>query len=169
MIPGSLWPFWRKVFNKNQRIKEILKNNPLVEFAYLFGSRAKGLAGEKSDWDIAIYFRKAPDKLPAWTTFYLEAEITREIGAETQIVALNNLDSPVFMFQIVNDGVLLIENNTKKRLLYETRVLGKYYDWQYYLKRHSNYRKESINLQKTFSRLIAVPGEGPLSFQNPCD
>lgn len=61
--------------DKTQKVIAVLKKNPLVEFAYLFGSRAKGLAVKKSDWDIAIYFRKAPDKLPAWTEFYLEAEI----------------------------------------------------------------------------------------------
>lgn len=127
--------------DKRQKIIAVLKKNHLVEFAYLFGSRAKGLAVKKSDWDIAIYFRKAPDKLPAWTEFYLEAEIAGEIGDEVQVVALNKLDSPVFLFQIVNDGVLLIENSAEKRQLYEAMVLGKYHDWQYYLKRHMNYTK----------------------------
>lgn len=131
------------MLNKTQKIRAILKKNPLVEFAYLFGSRAKGLAVKKSDWDIAIYFRKVPDRLPEWTEFYLEAEIASEIGAEVQVVALNKLDSPVFLFQIVKDGSLLIENSTEKRQLYEAKVLGKYHDWQYYLKRHRNYSKGS--------------------------
>ncbi|MDO8747242.1 MAG: nucleotidyltransferase domain-containing protein, partial [Thermodesulfovibrionales bacterium] len=92
---------------KIEKIKEILRANSGVEFAYLFGSRAKGISGERSDWDIAIYFRKDPQKLSKWTVFYLEAELSKEIGNEVQITVLNNLDSPVFLFQIINDGLLL--------------------------------------------------------------
>lgn len=130
--------------DKTQRIIEALKKNPLVEFAYLFGSRAKGIADEKSDWDIAIYFSKAPERLHRWTIFYLEAEIAGKVGAEVQVIALNKLDAPVFLFQIVSDGVILIENNAEARILYEVRTLGTYHDWQFSLKRHMQYRKERI-------------------------
>jgi len=44
------------LFNKIQHLKEILSNQSSVIFAYLFGSRVKGYANEKSDWDIAVYF-----------------------------------------------------------------------------------------------------------------
>ena len=47
---------------KIEKIKEILRANSSVKFAYLFGSRAKGIADKKSDWDIAIYFRKDPSE-----------------------------------------------------------------------------------------------------------
>lgn len=46
------------------------------------------------------------------------------------------IDSPVFLFQIIKDGLLLVDNNTEKRILYETQVLIKYHDWQYFLRRH---------------------------------
>lgn len=123
-----------------EKITRILKVNPIVEFAYLFGSRAKGITGERSDWDIAIYFKKDPKNLPEWTVFYLEAEISREIGEEVQIIALNNLDSPVFLFQIINDGLLLTDNNPEKRILFESQALIKYHDWQYFLKRQMAYK-----------------------------
>lgn len=121
--------------NKAEKIKKILKPNQVVEFAYLFGSRAKGSVGERSDWDIAIYFKKDPRDLPSWLVFYLEAEISKEVGGEVQIVTLNNLDSPVFLFQIINNGVLLVDSNPENRILFEARVLSKYHDWQYFLKR----------------------------------
>ena len=44
------------LFNKIRRLKEILNNQSSVIIAYLFGSRVKGYANEKSDWDIAVYF-----------------------------------------------------------------------------------------------------------------
>jgi predicted nucleotidyltransferase len=74
--------------DKIKRVKRILKENTFIEFAYLFGSQAKGTADEKSDWDIAIYFKKDPQKLPQWTIFYLESEISRETGKEVQIISL---------------------------------------------------------------------------------
>jgi hypothetical protein len=125
---------------KIEKIKEILRANSSVKFAYLFGSRAKGIADKRSDWDIAIYFRKDPQKLSKWTVFSLEAELSKEIGNEVQITVLNNLDSPVFLFQIINDGLLLVDSNLEKRILFEAQTLTKYHDWQYFLRRQMAYR-----------------------------
>lgn len=117
-------------------IAKFLRENTFVEFAYLFGSQARGTADERSDWDIAVHFTKHPEKLPRWTTFYLEAEISRKIGKEVQIISLNNLDSPVLLFQIIKSGVLLADKNTEKRILFESHVLSRYCDWQYFHRRH---------------------------------
>ena len=125
---------------KLEKIKETLRTNSNVEFAYLFGSRAKGISGERSDWDIAIYFRKDPRKLSKWTVFSLEAELSKEIGNEVQITVLNNLDSPVFLFQIINDGLLLVDSKPEKRILFEAQTLTKYHDWQHFLKRQMAYK-----------------------------
>lgn len=121
--------------SKILKVSETIRANPLIDFAYLFGSRAKNIAGERSDWDIAVHFNKNPQKLPRWTAFYLEAEISREIGGEVQITVLNNLDSPVFLFQIISDGLLLADNDTEKRIIFEANVLRRYHDWNYILKR----------------------------------
>ncbi len=122
-----------------ERIKKIaglLGRNQWVEFAYLFGSRAKGVAGGRSDWDIAIYFHKDPYSLPGWTVFQLEAEISSTIGAEAQITVLNHISSPVFAFQIINDGIIIFDKSPESRILYETMALKHYHDWQYFLARH---------------------------------
>jgi predicted nucleotidyltransferase len=122
----------------NQKVEKIKKNlgaNPIVEFAYLFGSQLRGTATKKSDWDIAVYFKKDLRSLSPWTTFILEAEIAREIEEEVQVTVLNNIDSPVFLFQIISEGLLLIERDSNNRILFEASVLRKYHDWQYFLKR----------------------------------
>jgi predicted nucleotidyltransferase len=126
---------------KIRRVSRILKGNAFVEFAYLFGSQAKGTAEERSDWDIAIYFKKSAQKLPQWTVFYLESEISREIDKEVQIISLNNLDSPVFLFQIINNSLLLVDKSTKKRILFESQALLKYHDWNYFLRRQIGSKK----------------------------
>jgi hypothetical protein len=122
--------------DKIRRVKRLLKVHPTVEFAYLFGSRSRGSAGARSDWDIAIFFNKDPQQLPQWTVFYLEAEIAREVGNEVQIIVLNSLDMPVLLFQVISNGSILVDNNTKHRILFESRVLSRYHDWQYFLRRH---------------------------------
>lgn len=48
-----------------RKVKRLLEGNSYIEFAYFFGSQAKGLADYRSDFDIAVYFNKAPKKLPA--------------------------------------------------------------------------------------------------------
>jgi len=115
-----------------------------VEFAYLFGSRAKqsqtgGAVGARSDWDIATYWSCDPDKLPGWAVFQLEAEISSTIGAEAQISVLNHISSPVFAFQVINDGIIIFDKNTESRVLYETKALRYYHDWQYFLTRHMHF------------------------------
>lgn len=117
------------------KIRRLLENKPYIEFAYLFGSQARMQADERSDWDIAVYFNKDPKKLPAWTVFSLEAGISRELSGEVQIIALNGLDSPVLTFQIISDGIILIDNSPEKRIIFEAQTLSKYHDYQYYLKR----------------------------------
>jgi predicted nucleotidyltransferase len=118
------------------KIKEILGKKQVAIFAYIFGSRARGSVNKRSDYDIAVYFYKDPSKLPGWTVFQLEAEIAKEIGVETQITILNGLDAPVFAFQIISEGIILIDKEPEKRVLYEASVLKQYHDWHYFLRRH---------------------------------
>jgi len=120
---------------KIEKIAGILGNNPDIEFSYLFGSQIKGVAGEKSDWDIAVYFKDSVLKRSSWTVFYLEAEISAKINAEVQISILNNLDSPVFLFQIIGDGLLLTDKSAEKRILFEARAMAMYHDWGFFLRR----------------------------------
>jgi predicted nucleotidyltransferase len=44
-------------------LNEILRRRSSVVFAYLFGSKMKGYANTRSDWDIAVYFSKPEEKL----------------------------------------------------------------------------------------------------------
>jgi predicted nucleotidyltransferase len=116
-------------------LNEILNNQSSVVFAYLFGSRAKGYANEKSDWDIAVYFLEPTENLGVWPAFELEAKLSRAISSMVQITMLNSPVSPVFGFKIVSEGILLTDKNEYLRIGFESKVLRCYYDWQYFLKR----------------------------------
>ena len=118
-----------------QYLKEILDNQSSIVFAYLFGSRVKGYANEKSDWDIAVYFLEPTENLGIWPAFELEAKLSRAINSMVQITTLNSPVSPVFGFKIVSEGILLTDKNENLRMDFESKVLRRYYDWQYFLKR----------------------------------
>lgn len=118
-----------------QYLKEILDNQSSIVFAYLFGSRVKGYANEKSDWDIAVYFLEPTENLGIWPAFELEAKLSRTINSMVQITTLNSPVSPVFGFKIVSEGILLTDKNEYLRIGFESKVLRRYYDWQYFLKR----------------------------------
>jgi len=117
----------------NQLI-EILKKRSDVAFAYLFGSRAKEYANKDSDWDVAVFFSKLPKKLTHWPEFELEAELSRGVGETVQVIVLNTELSPVFSFEILKHGILLLDRDENLRINFENRIVRQYYDWQYFLK-----------------------------------
>ncbi|MBI4653667.1 MAG: nucleotidyltransferase domain-containing protein [Nitrospirae bacterium] len=117
-----------------EKIRHILVKNKCVVFGYLFGSRVKGFAGIKSDWDVAVYFDVKC--LKDWSRFYLEAEIEREIKEEVQVTVLNTVEEPVFAFEIINDGMVIADKDTEARILFESSMLRRHHDWDYFLKRH---------------------------------
>lgn len=110
----------------------------LVLFAYLFGSRALNRAGNMSVWDIAVYLQD--EKLeanPVWQKIKIEDEISCILKTDkVQVTILNNLDAPLFLYNIINDGVLLAEENSEIRITFEYKVLRRFHDWRYYLDRH---------------------------------
>lgn len=116
------------------KIKEVIKKNKNIAFCYLFGSRAKGFAGAESDWDLAVYFDVK--ELKRWSRFWLEAEIEREINKNVQVIVLNTIENPVFGFEIISCGNVIVDKNPEARILFETSVLRSYHDWNYFLERH---------------------------------
>lgn len=119
-----------------KKISNILSANPLVIFSYIFGSRVKGYANGKSDWDIAVYLVRPSEEVSVWPAFELEAELSRALKENIQVTVLNDIDFPVFGFEIIKDGILIIDKNSSLRMEFENRILRQYHDWQYFLKRH---------------------------------
>ena len=116
-------------------LSEVLQKRSSVVFAYLFGSKVKGYANSRSDWDIAVYFSEPTGKVSRWPAFKLEAELSRALGATVQVTVLNNNLTPVLGFEIVKDGIVLLDRDENLRMDFESRILRQYYDWQYFLKR----------------------------------
>jgi predicted nucleotidyltransferase len=121
------------VKKEKKAITEILSKRPDILFAYLFGSKAKSYANQRSDGDIAVYFNTSIKQNGCWPEFELEAEISRTVGATVQVTVLKTPLSPIFGFEIIKDGILLIDRDPNLRIDFENRVLRQYHDWKYFL------------------------------------
>jgi len=135
------------------RLVNIMEKKPYILFAYLFGSHATGSGDKRSDWDIGVYFSKSPDNISRWYVFELEAELSQNVQAEVQIITLNRLTSPLLGFQIINEGILLIQRDENKRINFENKILRQYHDWQYFLKRQMKAEKLEKEIEKGFPKV----------------
>lgn len=113
---------------------DIIRKEPDVEFAYLFGSRATGRADDGSDWDIAVRYREKAE-VSRWKRFYLEAEVSRMLSGEVQITVLNDSCPPLLLYEIVSKGIVLVDRSAGRRVVFEARALAAYHDWQYFQNR----------------------------------
>ncbi|MDO9585695.1 MAG: nucleotidyltransferase domain-containing protein, partial [Syntrophales bacterium] len=120
---------------ERQILADILQSKRSIVFSFLFGSQAKGYANQRSDWDIAVYFSESPEKMEGWPIFELEAELSRAIGSNVQIITLNTLPPPVLGFQIIHEGQILTDKQEDRRLEVTAAILRQYHDWQYYQSR----------------------------------
>ena len=127
-------------------IKKVLDKRATVAFGYLFGSRAKGYANRRSDWDIGVYFSEPEEKIGTWPAFELEAELSRAVGGTVQVVVLNRPVSPLLGFEILKEGLLLIDRDRNLRMDFENRILRHYHDWQHFLKRQMKAEKDSASI-----------------------
>ena len=118
-----------------QLIKEFLMGRKEVLFAYLHGSF---LSGPFRDIDIAVYTDGERD------VFYeleLERELEERLGFPVDVRVLNN--APIsFRFKVLK-GELLFSRDEEKRCEFESKTLGEYHDFKYYL---STYRREILGV-----------------------
>jgi len=63
-----------------------------------------------------------------------------------QVIVLNTELSPVFGFEILKHGILLLDRDEDLRIDFENRILRQYYDWQYFLKRQIEAERDSTNI-----------------------
>ncbi len=120
-----------------KRLAEIFKKK-MVDFAYLFGSQAKGRTGPLSDIDIAVYF---DEKVPSNERFDTRMELLGELmdlfkTNDIDLVVLNDAP-PLLSDRILKDGILIFSENDKIRLDYEVKTTLKYLDWKPYLTKYT--------------------------------
>jgi uncharacterized protein len=107
------------------RVRAMLARTPEVEFAYLFGSHARGDAGALSDIDIAVFFHSAVSSFNC--RLRLMESLARELGTERFDLITLNAASIVLKYEVILGG-MVIKEAKERRIGFEAKTLGEYLD-----------------------------------------
>jgi uncharacterized protein len=120
-----------------QVLTEFFSGIDFVKTAYLFGSTARGEANCLSDIDIAVLLEDILYKEKA-SDFQLKL-----IGELTGLLKTNSLDlvvlndSPLLLtYNVIRNGIIL-KSDEPVRVRFETKIMSRYLDEQYHIKRHA--------------------------------
>lgn len=123
------------------KINELLGSMPQVEFAYLFGSQARGVTGPLSDIDIAVFVQEREDM---FMLRLLLLEQLQRLGGlvPVDLVVLNNAP-PVLKYEVICNGNVIKENR-ELRVMFEVRTLSEYLDTQHLRNTQRPYLKRQL-------------------------
>lgn len=116
-----------------QELETILRSHG-VEFAYLFGSRATGLATQTSDADVAVM---PHGDLSLRAQAALADELARSLGATEVDVARLDRASLELRGRVVQEGHLLFSANEPARVAFEVKTRSEYFDYLPTLRAHT--------------------------------
>lgn len=133
------------------QLRAALERDERVLAAYLFGSRARGSAGPRSDVDVAVLIDEAlPRTLEGPLTDIhaaLEDAVSSAYGPNSRppprIDLVDLATAPAdLVHRILRDGELLVEHDRAARIAFEVRLRAEYFDLKPYL---DEYRKAAIH------------------------
>ncbi len=126
-------------------IVKVLSENDNITFVILFGSQITNKTRFGSDLDIAIYFKSEPELLELGDLYN---KLEKIIGIRIDLVKLNNLyeTNPELAFNIMNDGILILNNDAQQYKDYKRRVILRYMDVKPILdKTHAEFLERLFN------------------------
>lgn len=106
-----------------------------IAAVYLFGSVARGTAGEHSDVDVAVLFDISPPRTLDGLPVELAAEIEHVLGRRVDLVVLNHAPADV-SHRVLRDGILVANANPSARIQFEIRARNEYFDLEPILRRY---------------------------------
>jgi predicted nucleotidyltransferase len=132
------------------------KKKQSIKLAYLFGSRAAGIEGPISDYDIAVLFSKAPS---AAERYGLAHELSMLlVTGGVDLVILNH--APVELgYGVIASGILVYEENVAVRVEFEANILSRYGDYLPILRRQRHEILENRYHETGIQRYRAALGK----------
>ena len=121
--------------NKTNDIKTSL--SPLmkmdeIQFAYLFGSYAKGDYDQRSDIDIAVYLKKQYNNFDTKLKIHHKLEVA--LRKEVDLIILNSAKNFNLLEDIFDDGIVIKDSQDDSRIMYEL-------DREHEIKDYKEFRK----------------------------
>ncbi|TSC93890.1 MAG: putative nucleotidyltransferase [Parcubacteria group bacterium Licking1014_1] len=120
-----------------KKIIPIFETYPEIKLVYLFGSRAKGKIGPLSDYDFAVYL----DEKDHIKRFDIRLDLMGKISSKLKtdavdLCVLNDIEGPELKYNIIKDGVLILEREPFKVLI-EPKIMTEYIDFHESLLRYN--------------------------------
>jgi hypothetical protein len=108
-------------------LAHMLERDEKVEFAYLFGSVARGEQNVLSDIDIAVYLKKDCDYVEA--KLDITGKLMNLLGmAAFDLIILNTASLPLAA-RVIRCRTVLADRNPFSRHRYESRIMRQYFDF----------------------------------------
>ncbi|MGO1819654.1 MAG: type VII toxin-antitoxin system MntA family adenylyltransferase antitoxin [Senegalia sp. (in: firmicutes)] len=119
-----------KLKNSIKRFINHIDNKHEIEFAYLFGSIAKGKENKLSDIDVAVKFKNNYNNMK---DMLIRGEIidsaSKFFDKNVDIISLDK--ASIFLkYEVIKDGIVIKDN--LNRATFESLVLREYFDFKYY-------------------------------------
>jgi predicted nucleotidyltransferase len=116
--------------NLEERIRKYSAANLEIVAVYVFGSTATGKARKGSDIDVAIMVR---GHLDGWARVRLETELSNLTGRDVDLVVFNQA-TPLLQHQILKNGRLIHESDSRERVRQEVAARADYLDTRFLYK-----------------------------------
>lgn len=121
------------------KISHIFRTKKDIVFAYIFGSFIS--KDEFKDIDIGVYIYNIESATILKSELELERELEDIIRIPADVRIINN--APIsFVYNILRNKIVILDNNIDLRSDFEGIVLNKYFDIQYFRK---EYLREVVN------------------------
>jgi len=121
-----------------EKISDILKEEGFVLFAYIFGSFASD--SDFKDIDIGI-FVSGESRSSLELELDLEGKIEDIIHIPVDVRVMNNAP-PYFIYNILKEGVIIVDRDKSIRSDFEGLIYKKYFEFQHL---RNEYLREIIN------------------------
>lgn len=115
-----------------------------IDFAYVYGSYAKGQQKEHSDLDIAVYVNE-PDPSLDLTRFAMSLKLMLEdIAREEVHLVMLNIAPPLLKQQVLKYGTLVFERNRQNRIAFIKKSYFEFFQYQNMLNKIIEIKKKKI-------------------------
>ena len=125
---GSITRVYDVIMELTESLVTLLRDEPDVAAAWLFGSRARGTSHATSDVDVAVWLCPSlPRDVLDVRPFDLEARFSMALGLPVQVVSVERAPADLFR-RVLRDGLLLVDRDRSGRLRLEVKKRNEYFD-----------------------------------------
>ncbi len=118
----------------SDKVSALCLQEPAVDAAYIFGSRAKGSTGPERDLDVALLLNSIPG--PDFSLLSFMSHLERACECRVDVVILNHAGE-ILKHEVRRTGRLVFERASDKRKQFEISSRKSYEDFLYLHRKYS--------------------------------